>query len=380
MQRTREGKMRIRMARPSLGEPELEAVRAVLESGWLGEGKITEQFEARLRDYTGAPHAIAVNTGTSALHLCLASRGIGPGDEVILPSFTFAGDAMAVCLCGGTPVFADIRADTLNLDPASVMTVMSRHTRAIMLTDYSGLPADVRALKKTLGRDDVLLIRDAAHSFGSLQNGAPVGLNQSEDATCFSFDPIKHLTCGEGGAVLVGDPRWATLLARQRNLGFATRECDSQDTPAAAEGLVSTIGYRYHLGNLNAAIGLAQFDTLPARLAAKRRVARRYDTLLADVEGVRPFARDYDEVAPFLYPVMIGGGRRDHVAKELGRKGIHAGLRYTPCHHQPLFASSRSAELPVTEQVGRELLCLPIHAGLTDDEVDEVVGCVRACF
>ena len=372
--------MRIRMARPSLGEPELRAVRAVFESGWLGEGQITEQFEARLRDYAGVPHAIAVNTGTSALHLCLASRGIGPGDEVILPSFTFAGDAMAVRLCGATPVFADIRADTLNLDPASVMTVMSRHTRAIMPTDYAGLPADVRALKKTLGRDDVLLIRDAAHSFGSLQNGAPVGLNQSEDATCFSFDPIKHLTCGEGGAVLVGDPTWATLLARQRNLGFATRAYHSQDTPAATERLVSTIGYRYHLGNLNAAIGLAQFDTLPARLAAKRRVARRYDTLLADVEGVRPFARDYDEVAPFLYPVMIGGGRRDHVARELGRKGIHAGLRYPPCHHQPLFASARSAELPVTEQVGRDLLCLPIHAGLTDDEVDEVVGCVRACF
>ena len=206
--------MRIRMARPSLGEPELGAVRAVFESGWLGEGQITEQFEARLRDYTGAPHAITVNTGTSALHLCLASRGIGPGDEVILPSFTFAGDAMAVHLCGATPVFADIRADTLNLDPASVMTVMSRHTRAIMPTDYAGLPADVRALKKTVGCDDVLLIRDASHSFGSLQDGSPVGLNQSEDATCFSFDPIKHLTCGEGGAILVNDPRWATPRGR----------------------------------------------------------------------------------------------------------------------------------------------------------------------
>jgi dTDP-4-amino-4,6-dideoxygalactose transaminase len=372
--------MRIRMARPSLGESELGAVRAVFDSGWLGEGQITEQFEARLRDYTGVSHAIAVNTGTSALHLCLASRGIGPGDEVILPSFTFAGDAMAVRLCGAAPVFADIRADTLNLDPASVMTVMSRHTRAIMPTDYAGLPAHVRVLKKTLGRDDVLLIRDAAHSFGSLQDGAPVGLNQSEDATCFSFDPIKHLTCGEGGAILVDDPGWATLLAKQRDLGFAARGDDRQNTPPGTKHLVDTIGYRYHLGNLNAAIGLAQFDSLPARLAAKRRIARRYDALLADVAGVRSFARDYDQVAPFLYPVMIGGGRRDHVVSELGRKGIHAGLRYTPCHHQPLFASARSAELPVTEQVGRDLLCLPIHARLTDDEVEEVVACVRACF
>lgn len=376
--------MRIRMARPSLGKPELEAVRAVFESGWLGEGQITEQFEARLRDYTGVPHAIAVNTGTSALHLCLASRGIGPGDEVILPSFTFAGDAMAVRLCGATPVFADIRADTLNLDPASVMTVMSRRTRAIMPTDYAGLPADVRALKKTIDCDDVLLIRDASHSFGSLQDGSPVGLNQSEDATCFSFDPIKHLTCGEGGAILVNDPRWATLLASQRNLGFATRaydsQNDSQNTSAGTEHLVNTTGYRYHLGNLNAAIGLAQFERLPAMLAAKRLIARRYDRLLGDVEGVQSFARDYNEVAPFLYPVMIGGGRRDYVARELRRKGIHAGLRYTPCHHQPLFASARSAELPVTERVGRELLCLPIYAGLTDDEVEEVVGCVRACF
>ena len=372
--------MRIRMARPSLGEPELGAVRAVFESGWLGEGQITEQFEARLRDYTGVPHAIAVNTGTSALHLCLASRGIGPGDEVILPSFTFAGDAMAVRLCGATPVFADIRADTLNLDPASVMTVMSRHTRAIIATDYAGLPADVRALKETIGCDDVLLIRDASHSFGSLQNGSPVGLNQSEDATCFSFDPIKHLTCGEGGAILVNDPRWAMLLANQRNLGCATRAYDSQNTSAGTEHLVNTIGYRYHLSNLNAAIGLAQFERLPAMLAAKRLIARRYDALLGDVEGVQPFARDYDEVAPFLYPVMIGGGRRDFVARELGRKGIHAGLRYTPCHQQPFFASARSAALTVTEQVGRDLLCLPIHAGLTDDEVEEVVGCVRACF
>jgi len=372
--------MRIRMARPSLGEPELEAVRAVFESGWLGEGRLTEQFEARLRDYTGAPHVVAVNTGVSALHLCLASRGIGPGDEVVLPSFTFAGDAMAVRLCGATPVFADIRADTLNLDPESVMTVMNEHTRAVMPTDYAGLPADLRALKEIIGRDDVLLIRDASHSFGSLQDGSPVGLHHAEDATCFSFDPIKHLTCGEGGAILVSDPHWAALLASQRDLGFAAKAGDGQNASVGTEPLVETIGYRYHLGNLNAAIGLSQFERLPSVLAAKRLVARRYDALLGDVEGVRHFARDYDEVAPFIYPVMIAGGRRDHVARELGRKGIHAGLRYRPCHHQPLFASSRSAELPVTERVGRELLCLPIYAGLTDNEVEEVVGCVRACL
>lgn len=370
--------MRILMSRPSLGQLELQAVEAVFKSGWLGEGRITEDFEAAVKAYTGAPHVVAVNTGTSALHLTLASRGIGPGDEVILPAFTFAGDAMAVSLCGAKPVFADIDAQTLNLDPASVKTLVSSNTRAVMPTDYAGLPADMHGLREAVGRDDVIFVRDASHSFGSLSKGAPVGISDGEDATCFSFDPIKTLTCGEGGAILVNDSDWAEQLSVQRRLGFERSAWTGIHGKMVDDRRVTRVGYRYHMSNLNAAIGLAQFNRLASLVEGRRHVAHRYDEAFSGSRTVRCFQRDYDSLAPFIYPVLVDASVRDSLISELSDYGIHAGLRYLPCHMHPHFTSCRALDLAVTMRIAYELVCLPIYPDMTNNDIDEVVDRVTS--
>ncbi len=371
--------MQIWMSRPSLTDAELAAVRQVFDTGWLGEGALTERFEKRICEYTGAPFAVALNTGTSALHLALVEMGVGPGDEVILPSFTFASDPMAVHLCGAKPVFADIDRQTLNVDPAVLERSISPRTKVVMPTDYAGLPADVPAIRRVVGDRPIRIVRDASHSFGSLIGDRPLGVWCGEDATCFSFDPIKNITCGEGGAVLVKDGGQARRLTAMRRLGFEESAWDGLAGNRVQDRRVTMTGYRYHMGNLNAAIGLAQMDRMQVMLDRKRSLAARYDRMLAAIPGVTLFPRDYRQVAPFMYPILVAAAHRDPLVTALVRQGIHAGLRYFPCHRQPLFESS-GEHLPVTERIVRELVCLPIYADLADDAADRVVSAIGAYF
>ena len=358
------------MSRPSLGESEEAAVAEVLRSGWLGEGPLTRSFESAVAEFTGAPHVIAVNTGTAALHLTLLALGAGPGDEVILPSFTYASDPMAVTLTGATPVFADIDPITLNLAPAQVNALLSPRTRVILPTDYAGLAADVPGIRRAMEGRDIPILRDAAHSFGSRIDGRPVGVWCGETATMFSFDPVKNLTCGEGGAVLVNDDKLAQRLRQLRSLGFA---------PSARGKSVTGPGYRCHLSSIHAAIGLAQFSRLPELLAGRQAIAREYDEQLRDIPGIVTFLRDYGSVVPFLYPVRIVDGRRDELVRRFQALGIHADLRYSPCHREPYFQqTSRTGALPETERLAAELLCLPIYTGMTEAEQAEVVSVLRA--
>ncbi len=371
--------MHILMSKPSMTEAELLAVKEILDSGWLGEGASSEKFENKIADFTGAPYVVGVNTGTSALHLILVEMGVGPGDEVILPSFTFASDPMAVHLCGARPVFADVELQSLNLDPAQLEALITPRTRVIMPTDYAGLPADVPAIRKVIGKRDIRIVRDASHSFGSSINGRPLGVWCGEDATCFSFDPIKTITCGEGGAILVNNQEWATNMMCKRRLGFEQSIWSSLTGGAVQDRRVSQVGYRYHLSNINAAIGLVQIKRLPELIRNRREVAIRYNELLADISGIKIFLRDYSQVTPFIYPVLADGSHRDKLVDWLNSRGIHAGLRYFPSHRQPFF-DAPDLVLPVTDRIARELICLPIHAELSRKDIDEVVGEIRSYF
>ena len=365
--------MRIPLSRPSLTQKELTAVGQVFDSGWLGEGAWTASFEHAVAEYVGAPHVVAVNTGTSALHLALEALGVGPGDEVIVPTFTFVSDPVAVRMCGATPVFADISPETLSLDPEDTARRITERTRVIMPTDYAGRPADVPSLRRIIGNREIRIVRDAAHSFGSLINGRPVGLSQGEDATCFSFDPIKNLTCGEGGAVAVAHGSLARELRERRNLGFRPGvRARSAGSAVAMRGVVSD-GFRYHMSNINAAIGLAQFGRLDDLLNGRRQVARWYDELLRGCSEVRRFSRDYTQIVPFIYPVLVDPTVRDELIARFGQEGIHADLRYSLCHQEPLFGPGQPS-LPHAEAVADSLLCLPIYTGLQYEQVCDVVS------
>jgi perosamine synthetase len=370
--------MIIPMAKPSMGQQELKLVEEVFASGWLGEGHWTGEFEKEIARYTGAEHVVAVNTGTSALHLALHALGIGPGDEVILPSMTFVSDPQAVIMCGAKPVFCDIDAKTLNIDPSKIEALLTRQTKAVMPTDFAGLPSDVRSIRGIVG-ENIRIIRDASHSFGSKVNGKVVGIHDGEDATCFSFDPIKSLTCGEGGAVLLRDAALAEGMSSQKMLGIVKSSWLGFSQKKVEDRRVVQEGFRYHMSNINAAIGLAQLKKFKTFIRNRQKLARRYDELLAGNLHVGIFERDYDSIVPFMYVVRVAAEAQEGLINHLVKNGIHAGLRYFPCHLQPFFEHA-GTELPVTEQLAREMLSIPLFSSLHLSGVKSIVAEINSYF
>ena len=371
--------MTIPMAKPSTGAAELNLIKEVFKSGWLGEGHITEMFEKALSEFTGAKHVIAVNTGTSALHLALHTLGVGPGDEVILPSMTFVSDPQAVLMCGARPVFCDIDENTLNIAPEKIKKHLTPKTRAVMPTDFAGLPCDVRAIRRAIGRPGIKIIRDASHSFGSRINGTIVGIGAGEDATCFSFDPIKNLTCGEGGAILVKNVSTAARLRSQKMLGIVRSTWQSFSKKKVEDRRVVQHGFRYHMSNINAAIGVAQLQQFESFAAKRKQLAALYDAMLQGHPKIKLFKRDYGSIVPFMYIIRVAPQDRDNLIGFLVANGVHAGLRYFPCHLQPFFEHSGTS-LPVTEQVSQEMLSIPLYHGMRTSQARSIAALIKKFF
>jgi perosamine synthetase len=364
---------KILIARPAVGKTELEAVRAVFESGWLGMGPVTREFEGRIAEIIGVPHVIGVSSGSAALHLGLASLELQPGDEVILPSLTHVSCAHAVVAAGATPRFCDVAADTATLDPTSVEQALGPRTRAIVFVHYGGFGGgidDIVALARDRG---LRLVEDAAHALGSHHNGRPIG--SAGDLSCFSFDPLKNVTCGEGGAIATSDAALAKQLRASRNLGIRTDSLERHRsaTPWFYEAAVA--GMRYHLPDVNAAIGMAQLERFDERRERKQAIVRLYRAGLSRIDGIEPLAGEIDSTFPFLCAARVADGRRDAVVRSLGAVGIQAWVHFVPCHLQPAF-SAYARSLPVTDELYAELVSLPLHAGLGDDDVDRVLAAV----
>ncbi len=361
--------------KPSIGPEEIAAVIEVCAAGWLGMGEVTDRFEQRVREVVGVRHAVGVQSGTAALHLALEAVDAGPGDEVIVPSFTFAASVQAVLMAGARPVFCDVHRDTLCLDVSDAMGRVTAATKAILTVDYGGVACDYdRLLAETRPRG-IAVVADAAHSFGSTYKGRAVGT--LADVSCFSFDATKNVTCGDGGAVVTDDDEIARRCLATRNLGIVqdpwTRRLNRQ--PWAYD--VTGPGYRYRLGNLNAAIGLVQLDRLDEIRARKREIVKRYDEAFADCPGVVLPDRRGEETLPFLYVIRVLDGRRDALLDHLAERSVQGWVHFTPNHFQPAFAEYR-VPLPVTEAVFGEVVSLPLHMQLTDDDVGRVVEGVRS--
>ena len=363
---------RIPLQRPSLGDEELQAVKAVFDSRWLGLGPVVKEFEDRVRDLVGAKHVIAVNTGTSAIHIALEALGVGEGDEVLAPSLTFVATIQAILQAGATPVFCDVEADTLNLDVEDARRRITPRTRAIVAVHYGGLPCDLDGLTALCRERGLLLVEDAAHAFGSKYKGRYVGTFGA--ATCFSFDPIKNITCGEGGAVCTEDDAVAERIRTQIILGVEKETWRRYKEQRGWFYEVTVPGYRYHMSNISAAIGLCQLKKLNAFLEKKRRYVRRYDDALRGLPGLTLLRRDYEETAPFFYVVRMRD--RDAFTDTMKAQGIDVGVHYIPNHLQPLF-SQHAVPLPVTDAVWKEIVTLPLYYDMTDEVFATVVARVR---
>lgn len=366
----------IPVSRPSVGPEEVAAIAKVFATGWLGQGAIAEKFEQSLKQRLGCSHVVAVSSGTAALHLALTGFGIGPGDEVIVPSLTFVASVQAILMAGATPVFCDSHEDTLLMDVEDVARRIIPRTRAVMPVHYAGQACDMVRLLELARHHELVVIEDAAHAFGASCQGRPIG--SAGHATCFSFDPIKTPTCGEGGAIALVDEAVAERLRRLRLLGIDREAWKRQGAAQGWSYEVTTAGYRYHLPNFCAAIGLAQLAKFDAFLARRRAIARRYDEVFASLGAVRPLRVNYEESAAFLYVVRVQAAQRQVFMNTLRHHGVETGVHYIPNHLQPFFQPFVTTPLPRVEQVGSEIVSLPMFAGLTDAEVETVISAVRA--
>lgn len=349
--------MRIRLAVPDLGEAELDLVRTVFESGVLTNGPMTAEFEDRFALRHGVEHGVAFANGTVALAAIYIGLGIGPGDEVIVPSMTFISSATSVVHVGATPVFADVLPDTFTLDPIDVAKHITRRTRAILAMHYGGQPADMDELADVAAEAGAYLLEDAAQAHGSSYRGRPVG--SLAKAAMFSFTPTKNITTGEGGLVTTADGELAARLRLLRNHGQTSLYEHS------------VLGYNWRLSEIHAAIGIAQLAKLDDIIARKRANALQFTKRLGRIAGVTPpVSRPDREHVYMLYTTLIDGPR-DAAREALLAAGIEARLYFPPAHTQAVFKAAVN-QLPVTEDLGRRMLSLPFHVGLGEREFEEI--------
>ncbi len=365
------------VSRPEVGQRELHAVQEVLTTGWLGHGAAVMNFEAELSNMLGGRQVVAVSTGTAALHLALEALGVKPGDEVILPSLTFCSCPQVVTQLGATPVFCEISNQTLTVDISDVRRCLNRKTRAIMPVHFCSTVCDMTSLQEIVRDHGIAIVEDAAHAFGCSYKGALIG--SFGDITCFSFDPIKNITCGEGGAIVLSDPELAEKMSRKRMVGI-----DRDGWKRCQEGwghgyAVTTQGFRYHMSNINAAIGITQISRFPELGEKRRRVALRYHAMLEQIDAIQLPVWDLTTVIPFAFMLRVKNGLRDDLRHHLLQAGIQTAVHYPPNHLQPAFAQYRRS-LPVTEAVASEIMTIPLFPSMSEGQIEHVASKIRSFF
>lgn len=367
----------MRLSRSIVGEAEARAVsRVLLEDGYLGMGNEVRLFEEEVAQYLGVrpDQVITTNTGTAALHLAVDAVAAGcsvPGKpEVLVPSLTFVASFQAISAAGCVPVACDVLAETGTLDLADAEKRLTPNTIALMYVDYASNPWHLDEVYDFARRKGLRVVEDAAHAFGCKYDGRKVG--SFGDMVCFSFDGIKNITCGEGGCLVAFDAEARRLASDARLLSV---EDDAQKRFAGARSWdpdVKRQGWRYHMSNIMAAIGRVQLSRLEAEfIPARRALAARYAERLSGVPGVALLRTDpRDFVVPHIMPVRVLDGRKDAVKEALAAQGLPTGVHYKPNHLLSYFGHGES--LPVTEQLYAELVTLPMHPGLTVEDVDAV--------
>lgn len=363
---------RIPVFKPYLGPDTRKAAVDALDLGWLGMGSYVREFEERLAAILECTdrRVVAVNTGTSALHLALLTAGVGPGDEVITPSFNNIGDFQAILAVGARPVFCDIEEGSLGIDVEKAERLVSPKTKAVIGMDYAGVPCALDALEAMARRRHLTVIHDAAHSLGSRLDGR--GMAEFGDITVFSFDPVKLVTCIDGGALVVRSAAQVEALHRYRLLGMDQSAARMYTNNRAWTYDVAVPGYRYHLANLHASIGLSQLDRLHEFIDTRRAACRAYTELLKEVDGLTLPDTDFNDVAPFIYYVRAAGGRRDALIAAMRDGGVDTGIHWIPGHNFSLLKGARHGDLSVTERVGSEILTLPLHSYMPLSTVSRV--------
>jgi len=360
----------IRLSKSCISSAEKKAVMKVLDKEFLGMGEEVELFEKALTEYFGRPTLCIVN-GTAALHLSLQACGIGLGDEVLVSSLTYVASFQAISATGAKPVACDINSDDLMINLKDAEDRLSPRTKAIMPVHYSGGVGNLDSIYTFATKHGLRVIEDAAHAFGTNYNKNRVG--SFGDIACFSFDGIKNITSGEGGCVVTDDQTVLDNIKDARLLGVEKDSDRRYSGKRSWEFNVSSQGWRYHMSNIMAAIGLEQLKSFPAAAKTRQYLAQRYDELFYDNHFIQPLFRDYRSVVPHIYVVQIRDGfDRKILQDKLLANGIQTGIHYQPNHLLSYYSDLSSKPLPTTEYIYPKLLTLPLHVDLTESDVEYV--------
>ena len=362
-----------------IAEDDIAAVASVLRSDWLTTGPAVAEFERVFATATGAASAVAVSSGTAALHAAMFALGVGEGDEVIVPAMTFAATANCVLYQGATPVFADVDDGTLLLGAVDAERRVTKRTKALVAVDYAGQPCDYDALADLAKRKQLALVADACHALGAMYRGRRVG--SLAQLSTFSFHPVKHIAAGEGGAVTTAEEPLARRLRLFRNHGITTDSREREQTGSWQYEMVE-LGYNYRLTDLQCALAQSQLKKLPAFLASRREIARRYTAALADIPAVAPLVVRTDaQHAYHLFVVRLRldqlRATRAQVFAALCAEGIGVNVHYVPVHLHPFYRKRLGTGpglCPVAEAAYEEILSLPMFPAMSDADVDDVIA------
>jgi len=370
----------IPMYKPLIEQEEIKAAQEALEMGWLGMGSYVAQFEEAIKQFIQAPdrYVAAVSTGTAALHLGLLVAGVGPGDEVITPAFNNVADFQAILAVSADPVFCDIDKDTLCIDLSKAEELISPRTKAIIVMDYGCMLCDHDGIAEFARRHGVRVIHDAAHSFGSRCKGKMIG--SFSDICAFSFDPVKNITCIDGGALVVQTEEELEMIHEMRLIGMGQPAAAMYRNQRAWTYDVRRIGFRYHLANLHAAIGLVQLKKISTITESRRFAARYLSERLRQIPEISVPKTDFTDITPFLYYVRVPEAKREAFRKHLLNHGVETGIHWQPGHWFSLFKNFRKGDVSVTERVGREIVSLPLHSCMSVESLDRIVYSITSFF
>ena len=370
-------------SRPDIGEEEIAAMTDAVRSGWLTMGPRTQEFEKSFAEWAGAPHAVAVNSCTAALHLALNAAGIGPGDEVITSTLTFAATGATIVHAGAEPVLADVTADTLNIDPEDVARKITKRTRALVPVHFAGHPAPMEELGEIARAHGLVVIEDAAHALPATYRGQRIG--NISDLTAFSFYATKNLTTGEGGMLTVRDDEVADRVRMRRLHGMSRDAWRRYSASGSWRYDVSYPGFKYNMTDPAAAMGLVQLRRLPELHRRRLELVGLYDRALADVAQLqRPIVRPDVESAWHLYAIRVRPERlrihRDEVIELLRARGVGTGVHFIPLHLHSYYRDAfglTPGDFPVASAAIEELISLPLYTRMTDGDVAYVVDTLK---
>lgn len=372
---------RINVMQPWLGEEEVVAVAGVIRSGWVAQGPRVAEFEEQFAKQQEADYAVAVSSCTTALHLALVVTGVGPGDDVVVPSFSFIATANAATYVGARPVFADVDPVTGNLDPGTVAAALTPATRAVVVPDQGGVPADVHEIRRLCDPLSVVVVEDAACAAGSTYGGHPVG--SAAEIAAWSFHPRKLITTGEGGMLTTSRGDWAERARRLREHAMSVSAADRHASVLAPAEEYTEIGFNHRMTDLQAAVGLVQLGKLGEMVERRRELAGRYTAALAKVPGLRPVADPPWGTTNFQsYWVEVTEEHpsdRDGVLSDLAEHGVSARRGIMAAHRQPAYRGRDTGgrPLPVTERLTDRTLILPLFHQMTPAQQGRVIEVLR---